>query len=228
MQALPKGADDRIVDVLAAKSGERRRPWLEGHGDYVFGVLVAMAPIPEEDRIESQELYFVATADRLVVVRKTPPTGRAFGTTAASRPPRTLGVGAAVSTGRRRRRASPTSSSSMPSYAEIDELEDNIDRWPSLRVRRGSPTSATTCSMRAASSARPRRGAANSRRTARPRRRNALPARGRAASSPTRTTTSSARGEELDVARDLLAGVARPPPVEDRGEPERGRRRSSR
>jgi magnesium transporter len=134
VQALPKGVDDRIVDVLAAKSGERQRPWLEGHGDYVFAVLVAMAPLPDEDRIESQEIDLVATADRLVVVRKTPPEGEPWHHRCLETA-KDAGVGQLVF-----RVIDDVAQSYLEVVdsvdAEIDELEDNIDRWPSLRVRR--------------------------------------------------------------------------------------------
>jgi magnesium transporter len=134
VDALPTTVADDVVDELAAKSGERSRPRIEGHGGYVFAVLVAMAPVPEENRIVSQEVGLVATADRLVVVRKTPPEGEPWHhhclETATN-----AGVGQLVF-----RVIDDIAQSYLEVVdsldAEIDELEDNIDRWPSVRIRR--------------------------------------------------------------------------------------------
>ena len=37
---------------------------LESHGAYVFGVLMAARPLPDEDRIAYEEVDLVATPDR--------------------------------------------------------------------------------------------------------------------------------------------------------------------
>jgi len=76
--ALPAGADPDVLEALATPSipGREPRPLLEDHGSYVFGVLVPVLT-PEEDATP-QELCFVATADRLVTVRKGTSTGASF------------------------------------------------------------------------------------------------------------------------------------------------------
>jgi magnesium transporter len=48
------------------------RPTIEGHGNYVFGILLVPVAVREEDRIFLQEVDFVLTHDRLLTVRKTP------------------------------------------------------------------------------------------------------------------------------------------------------------
>src|SRR5262245_733826 len=78
LHALPAAVDPDVVEQLLEKPVDRPRPLLEGHGPYVFGVLVAMSPVPEEDRVESREVDFVATTDKLVTVRKTPAGGEAW------------------------------------------------------------------------------------------------------------------------------------------------------
>jgi magnesium transporter len=54
------------------------RPKIESHGDYVLGVLLLAVAVPAEDRVYYQEIDFVATADQLVSVSKTPPGERPF------------------------------------------------------------------------------------------------------------------------------------------------------
>jgi Mg2+ and Co2+ transporter CorA len=134
VDALPTEVEDDVLKELAATSRERIRPHIEGHGDYVLGVLVAMAPVPDEDRIESREVDFVATADRLVVVRKTPSRGEPWHH-------RCLETAKYDDVGHLVFRLiddiAQTYLDVVDSVdAEIDELEDNIERWPSLRVRR--------------------------------------------------------------------------------------------
>ena len=52
------------------------RPTLQGHGDYVFGVLLVAVAVTEEDSVYYQEIDLVITHDTLLTVRKTPPEGR--------------------------------------------------------------------------------------------------------------------------------------------------------
>jgi magnesium transporter len=54
------------------------RPSIEGHGDYVFGVLLAAKVLPEHDRLIYQEIDLVLARDRLLTVRKTPPGEEPF------------------------------------------------------------------------------------------------------------------------------------------------------
>jgi magnesium transporter len=56
----------------AAASASDVRPTIEGHGDYVFGMLLGPVFVPGEDRKYVQEVDFVLTPDRLLTVRKTP------------------------------------------------------------------------------------------------------------------------------------------------------------
>src|SRR2546430_279734 len=134
VDALEVHVASEVLEMLLAAPVERPRPHLEGHGEYVFGVLVAMSPVPEEDRIESREVGFVATAERFMPVRKTPPVGEAWA-------PECLEVAVDVSVGELVFRLVDDVADSFldvvdAADAEIDELEDHIDDWPSARVRR--------------------------------------------------------------------------------------------
>jgi len=75
--ALPGHVDPEVIELLAAHPGDGRapRPVIEGHGAYVFGVLMAAKPLPEEDRVVYQEVDLVALPGLLVTVRKTPVDG---------------------------------------------------------------------------------------------------------------------------------------------------------
>jgi len=50
------------------------RPRLAAHGNYVFGVLVLPTSDPDDGSVTCHEIDVVATLDRLVTVRKTPPS----------------------------------------------------------------------------------------------------------------------------------------------------------
>jgi magnesium transporter len=137
LAALPAHVDPEVVELLAARPSEglEPRPLLEGHGAYVFGVLAAAHPLPDEDRVSYQEVDLVATPELLVTVRKTPPGGVPFDPAglhpaAEERAP----VGTLV-----HRLVDEVVDSFFASldaaYAEIEELEDSIDVWPPSRVR---------------------------------------------------------------------------------------------
>lgn len=134
LHALPVSVDPDVVEQLLEKPAQRPHPILEGHGQYVFGVLVAMSPVPEEDRMESREVDFVATTEKLVTVRKTPPGGEAWR-------PDCLEAAGEASVGELVFRLFDDVADSFlevvdAADAEIDELEDHIEDWPSARVRR--------------------------------------------------------------------------------------------
>jgi Mg2+ and Co2+ transporter CorA len=137
LAALPGHVDPEVVEVLATPPGagaHEPRPLLEAHGASVFGVFVAARPVPDEDRIAYQEVDVVATPELLVTARKTS-DGLAFDPAvvdlaAEDGDP----VGVLI-----HRLVDEIASSFLTaldaSYAEIEEVEDAIDRWPSRRVR---------------------------------------------------------------------------------------------
>jgi magnesium transporter len=135
--ALPVQVDPEVVEAVVATPGDGRdpRPMLESHGIYVFGILVAAHPIPEEDRVSYQEIDVVATPHLLVTVRKTPRDGVAFD--AAGLHP---AVEEGASVGRLFHRllddvADTYLGAVDEVHGEIEELEDAIDTWPASRVR---------------------------------------------------------------------------------------------
>jgi magnesium transporter len=113
------------------------RAKLEGHGDYVFGVLLVAVEVPDEDQVYYQELNLVMTRQTLLTIRKTPPGGR---------PP--------YDPSPARLSCRDHDSIGMVVYHlvddiaerfldlvdaltdEIEELEEGIDQWDSDRIRR--------------------------------------------------------------------------------------------
>ena len=52
-KVLPADVHDRALEQLCAPAQheDEPRPKLEGHGDYVFGVLLVAVAVPEEDTV---------------------------------------------------------------------------------------------------------------------------------------------------------------------------------
>ena len=78
--ALPEEVHPSALARLraVARHDDEPRPRLESHGNHVFGVFVTQVLMPEDRRIVSQEIDVLATSDRLITVRKTPPDGPPF------------------------------------------------------------------------------------------------------------------------------------------------------
>jgi Mg2+ and Co2+ transporter CorA len=134
LEALPTEVDARELEALLAGPLDRPRPRLEGHADYVFGVLVAMAPAADGVGVENREIDFVATVERLLTVRKTPSVGSAW-------PPECLEAVDDIPVGELVFRLIDDVAQSYlevvdAADAAIDELEDHIEDWPSVLVRR--------------------------------------------------------------------------------------------
>lgn len=70
----PADLHPRALEELTrpAASPSETRPTIEGHGDYVFGLLLAPIVVAPEHRAFVQEVDFVLTHDRVLTVRKTP------------------------------------------------------------------------------------------------------------------------------------------------------------
>jgi magnesium transporter len=137
LDALPVHVDPDVLEALASTHAGAHgpRPLIEGHGSYVFGVLVAMRPLPAEDRIESLEVDFVATPELLVTVRKSPPGGVPFDSDALH-PAMERGETVGMVVHRLVDDVAETYLELLDAvYEEIDELEDKIDEWRPARVR---------------------------------------------------------------------------------------------
>jgi magnesium transporter len=135
LEALPVEVADDVLERCLEDAPERPRPRLDGYGEYVFGVMAAMAPDPDDDRIESLEVDFVATKERLVVIRKTSPHGKIWEPECLEAAKDASSVGELI-----HRLVDDVAESYLGvvdfADGEIDELEDHIDDWPSVRVRR--------------------------------------------------------------------------------------------
>jgi magnesium transporter len=136
---VPESIHARAMEHLLAPSthDDEPRAKLEGHGDYVFGVLLVAVDVPDEDQVYYQELNLVMTRETLLTVRKTPPGGR---------PP--------YDPSPARLSCRDEDSIGMVVYHlvddiaerfldlvdaltnEIEELEEGIDLWDSGRIRR--------------------------------------------------------------------------------------------
>ncbi len=137
LAALPVQVDPDVVEMIAAHPGDGReaRPVIEGHGAYVFCVLLAASPLPNEDRVVYQEVDVVALPELLVTVRKTPERGSPYDVA-----PLHPAAEQDASTGELVHRlvddvAETYLEALDAAYTEIEELEDAIDTWPASRVR---------------------------------------------------------------------------------------------
>jgi Mg2+ and Co2+ transporter CorA len=138
LATLPVAVDPEVVEALAERSGEGHapRPLLESHGAYVFGVLLGAHPRPQEDRVVYQEIDVVATPGVLVTVRKTAGGAGAPFDVSALHPAAEEGSPVGVLVQRLVDEVADSFLESLDaSYAEIEELEDGLDTWTPRRVR---------------------------------------------------------------------------------------------
>ena len=93
--ALPGSIHERRSSASKRPAAPgRAAPRIEGHDDYVFGIVPAAVAVREEDRVYYQEIDLVLTAE-LVTVRKTPVIGKPFDierVETGSPPPRAAGM----------------------------------------------------------------------------------------------------------------------------------------
>jgi magnesium transporter len=133
--ALPHGVDPDVVEELLTTPDARRdpHPVIEGHGSYVFGVLVVMSTV-SVSRLAYQEIDFVATPDRLVTVRKAPTAEVEYDMAVLRTASETVPVGVLV-----HRLVDDVADTYLDVldavYAEIDALEDEIDDLRPAEVR---------------------------------------------------------------------------------------------
>ncbi len=135
---LPIQVDPEVVEALVSRSedGREPRPLLESHGTYVFGVLVAARPLPHEDRVSYLEVDLVATPAVVVTVRKSPGGGGEPFDVSALHPAADDDAHAGELVYRLIDEIAESFLESLDAvYAEIEELEDGLDDWPPKRVR---------------------------------------------------------------------------------------------
>src|SRR6478672_5294761 len=132
-QAAPAELEASALELLLAtpEHDDEPRPTVWSHRGYIFAILLDAVALPEENSVFYQEIDLVLTHETIVSVRKTPPNGK---------PPYDLA--------RARENVTDDDSPGMIAYrifddiaecyldlvddldAEIDELEDNVDRQP--------------------------------------------------------------------------------------------------
>jgi magnesium transporter len=138
LAALPVHVDPEVVETLATppSGGRDPRPVIEGHGAYVYGVLMAARPLPDENRIAYQEVGLVATPSLVVTVRKTPHDRIPRYEPDGLHPTVEAGAPAGVLVHKLVDDVSDSYLSSIDEiYGEIEELEDAIDSAPPSVVR---------------------------------------------------------------------------------------------
>jgi magnesium transporter len=135
--ALPRHVDPEVIELLVSAPGEgtRVRPALESHGAYVVGVFLDALPIPEEDRIVYREVDVVAMPELILTVRKSPLRGRALEPAPLEAAPEGTPAGELLYW-----LVDDIAESYLDvvdaSDTEIDELEEHMEVWTSDRVRR--------------------------------------------------------------------------------------------
>jgi Mg2+ and Co2+ transporter CorA len=135
--SLPLHVDPEVIELLvsAPLDAARVRPSLESHGAYVVGVFVDALPIPEEDRIVYREVDVVAMPELVLTVRKAPPDEAPWPPTPLQTADESASAGELL-----HRLADDVAESFLDvvdvTDGEIDELEENMEAWSSDRVRR--------------------------------------------------------------------------------------------
>jgi len=136
---VPESIHARAMEQLLAPSthDDEPRPKLEGHGDYVFGVLLVAVEVADEDTVYYQELNLVMTRETVLTIRKTPPDGRA----PYDPSPAQLSCRDHDSIGMVVYHLVDDIAERFLDLVdaltdEIEELEEGIDRWDSDRIRR--------------------------------------------------------------------------------------------
>jgi magnesium transporter len=137
LAALPP-LDPDVLESLAEPpaTGLSLRPLLESHGGYLYGVFVAARPVPDEDRVVYQQIDLIATPALVVTIRKSPAEGPPY-ECGELKPAVRAGANAGELVHRLVEGVVETYLEAIDAtFEEIDELEENMDEWDSLRARR--------------------------------------------------------------------------------------------
>jgi magnesium transporter len=123
----------------ADEHGVVPRPTIKSHGSYVLGLLLAPVAVPEEDLVYYQEVDFVLTRERLVTIRKTPDSRPAYDPTNLAELCEAQHNG--VSPGMIVYYLTDDVAERFLDllddiHSEVDEIEEEVDKWPLEEVRR--------------------------------------------------------------------------------------------
>ena len=135
---LPAAVHERALEQLLApaRRDDEPRPKLDPQGEYVLGVLLVPVLAAAENEVFYQEIDLVITRETIVTVRKTPEGGR---------PP--WHPGKAQASCREEDNVAMVAYHLIDDVAEhfldlvdglndeIDALEDNVEVWPSEKIR---------------------------------------------------------------------------------------------
>jgi magnesium transporter len=137
--AAPRELHRRALDHLLAppQHGDEPRPTIEGHGDYIFAVLLVAVADRATNDVYYQEVDIVATREMIVTVRKTPPNKQPFDCGVIHE---LHGQGRLDSVGMVAYHVVDEVAERYLDLTdaledEIDELEDNVERWSQMQVR---------------------------------------------------------------------------------------------
>jgi magnesium transporter len=136
----PRTLEHRALEELLrpADPDGGTRPVLQGHGAYVFGVLLVAILDPDRDQLYYQEVDILATRDRVVTVRKTPPGQKPFDPAGVQE---VCAVHEHIPPGKVVYHLVDEVAERYIDLlddvdGEIDELEENIEGWSRERARR--------------------------------------------------------------------------------------------
>jgi magnesium transporter len=136
--AMPEEVHPSALERLQAapQHDDEPRPRLETHGQHLFGVMVVPQFVRDGERVVYQEVDLLASPNRLVTVRKTPPDGEAFSfddvrnAAIASNAPPGLCLYYLFD------EVAERYLSLIDAFDDdVDELEDKVEEWPAERVR---------------------------------------------------------------------------------------------
>jgi magnesium transporter len=136
----PRSLEPRaLAELLRPADPEpAARPTLQGHGDYVFGILLVAVVVRDEDRLFYQEMDLVLTREKVLTIRKTPQGEAPFDLSAVEA---TSSVREQPSTGMIVYHLIDEVAERYLDLVddlddEIDELEENVDTWSGRHVRK--------------------------------------------------------------------------------------------
>jgi magnesium transporter len=131
---------EALAQLLRPASPEgNARPTMQGHGDYVFGVLLVAVAVPDEDRLFYQEVDLVLSRETVLTVRKTPDGEAPFDPAA---------IRAVCEAKRDELSPGMIALHVVDDIAEryldildavddeIDEIDEHVDDWPAERTRK--------------------------------------------------------------------------------------------
>jgi magnesium transporter len=122
--------------LAAPRHSDDPRPRLETQGTHLFGVLVVPVIPKPGDRVINMEVDLVSTADRLITVRKTPPNCEPLSFDDVRTSALAEGDSAGMCLYRVFDEVAERYLSLIDAFEDdVEELEDRIQEWESIRIR---------------------------------------------------------------------------------------------